>query len=666
MSVVSPGAYCVSDGGGDFDGSPGRGLFFQDTRHLSVYRLRLNGMSPVPLASWVRGPEAEFVLAAGVGTEGVGVVRRRSLAGGMQEEVFLTNDSREAVEVRLEIECAADFLDVFELRGYGRAAQRGELSQEARDGRLRFSYRRGGFRRATEVRVSGEEMEPAVEPGRISLDLHVEPGASRVVRVSVVLEGGDEEVVAFVPSSPDAATSSEKVSLRESGSLYAEAPTLQTGWEALRRSWERSVEDLESLTFHAGEGLLVPAAGAPWFMTLFGRDALITGYETMILGPEPAKNVLRALARHQATTRDDFRDAEPGKIPHELRTGELAFFGEIPQTPYYGTADATPLFLILLHEVWRWTADENLVRELEGAARRALGWILDHSDKTGDGYVAYATRSAAGLANQGWKDSDDSMLFRDGTPAEAPIAPCEVQGYVYDAFVRTAELAEKVWGNEELAAELRAEAADLGRRFDRDYWMEDRGYYALALDGAGRRVDSVTSNAGHLLWSGIVLPEKARPVADRLVGEGLFGGWGVRTMAEGEGGYRPDSYHDGSVWPHDNALIAAGLRRYGFHEEANRIAVALLEAAPHFDYRLPEVFAGHPRDEEGEPVEYPLSCSPQAWAAGSVPLLVRTMLGVEPDPEGRRLLSDPVLPRGVGGLGLEGVPAFGERTNIGS
>ena len=647
MSVVSPGAYCVSDGMGDFDGSSGVGLFYWDMRHLSELRLRVGGARLVPLGAWVRGSEAEFALAAGIGPEGVDVVRRRFLGGGMEEEILLSNEAGVAVEVSLHLECAADFRDILELRGFGEAAERGEVLEEAEDGGLRFAYRRGEFRRGTRVRVEGEGIEPRAEPGCLSFEAHLEPEETRVVRVSVELEEGGREV-----------------RLPESASLYAGAPKLETGSEALRRSWERSVEDLETLGFDAGEGVIVPAAGAPWFMALFGRDSLITGYQTMILGPEPAKNTLRALARYQATERDDFRDAEPGKIPHELRRGELAFFGEIPETPYYGTTDATPLFLILLHEVWRWTADEDLVRELEGAARQALAWISDHSDKTPGGYVAYATRSTAGLANQGWKDSEDSMLFHDGTRARPPIAPCEVQGYVYDAYLRTAELAETIWGDQSLAAELESAAADLKESFDRDFWMEDRGYYALALDGAGRKVDSVTSNAGHLLWSGIVPPEKARLVTDALMDEKLFGGWGIRTMAEGEGGYDPDSYHDGSVWPHDNALIVAGLQRYGFREEANRVAAALLDAAPHFDYRLPEVFAGYPRNEGDGPVEYPLSCSPQAWAAGTVPLLVRAMLGVEPDPENRRLLSDPVLPESVENLRLEDVPAFGKRFSL--
>jgi glycogen debranching enzyme len=610
VSVVSPGAYAVSDGRGDFDGSAGPGLFYRDTRHLSRFVLRVDGEAPIPLGVRVRGSEAEFVLSAGAGS--IRVVRRRALGGGMEEEILLTNHAREAVEARVELGCAAGFRDVFDVRGYRRAVERGEFSEEVKDGCLRFTYRRDGFRRGTAVRVSGEEVEPLAEPGRISFAIRLVPEQERAARVSVVLEDGGEEVRRwrFAP-------------------LYGEAPALETDRATLRRSWERSLEDLESLTLDVGDGLLVPAAGAPWFMALFGRDALITAYQTMMLGPEPAKNVLRALARYQATVRDDFRDAEPGKIPHELRVGELAFFQEMPHSPYYGTADATPLFLILLDEVWRWSGDAEFVRELEGPARRALDWILHHADRT-RGYVAYATRSPAGLENHGWRDRADSMLFRDGTCAEEPVAPCEVQGYVYDAFLRTAQLAEQVWGDASLAVRLRAEAGDLRKRFEEDFWMEDRGYYALALDGGGRRVDSLGSSAGHLLWSGIVTPERARAVAKWLMREELFSGWGVRTVAEGEGGYDPDSYHNGSVWPHDNALIACGLRRYGLLDEVNRISIAILEAAAHLDHRLPEVFAGYPRSEVREPVELPRSCSPQAWAAGTVPLLVRAMLGVGP------------------------------------
>lgn len=647
VSVVSPGAYAVSGGTGDFDGGAG-GLYYRDARHLSRLVLEVGDGRPVARGWKTRGAVAEFLLEAP--EFGLELVRRRRLLGhGMEEEIEVRNPSGGAVEARLSLVLGADFEDVFVVRGFAGRSERGEVTGEVREGALRYRYRRGGFSRGTEVRVFVGGAEPSVEPGRVVLDLRLGAGERRVVRVSVSLEEGGRVV---------------RAAGREP--LYAAAPELETDLEALRRSWERSVEDLEVLTFDAGEGVLVPAAGAPWYMALFGRDALIAAYGAMILSPEPARNVLRALARWQAERRDDYTDAEPGKIPHELRRGELAFFGEVPQTPYYGTADATPLFLILLEELWRWTADDAFVREMEAPARRCLDWLLVHADRTEGGFIAYESRSPAGLRNHGWKDSDGSMLFRDGRRAGERVAPCEVQGYAYDALVRTARLAEGVWGDAGLAERLRGEAASLRERFDRAYWMEDRGFYALALDGEGRKVDSITSDAGHLLWSGIVPGEKAPLVAWRLLSEGMFSGWGIRTMAEGEGGYDPLSYHNGSVWPHDSALIACGLARYGFREEANRVAAALVEAAERFDYRLPEVFGGERRRSGEAPVGYPTSCSPQAWAAAAVPLLVRAVLGAEPDPEGRALRSAPVLPAGVGRLRLEGVTAFGGRHTVGA
>ncbi|QYJ16679.1 hypothetical protein Rxycam_02514 [Rubrobacter xylanophilus DSM 9941] len=644
VSVVSPGAYAVSDGAGDFDGGVG-GLYYRDVRHLSRFVLEVGGERPVVRGREAWGTAAEFLLEA----PGLELVRRRRLGHGMEDEVEVRNPSGRAVEARLSFGVGADFEDVFVVRGFAGREERGEVVEEVREGALRYLYRRGGFSRGTEVRVSAEGVELVVGSGGIHCLLRLGAGERRMVRLSVALEEGGERVRAA----------------GRRGAPYAAAPALETDWEALRRSWERSVEDLAALTFDAGEGLLVPAAGAPWYMALFGRDTLLAAYGAMILTPEPARNALRALARWQATGRDDYTDAEPGKIPHELRRGELAFFREVPQ-PYYGTADATLLFLVLLEEHRRWTADDGFTRELEGPARRALDWLLLHADRTEDGFIAYERRSTAGLENHGWKDSDDSMLFRDGRRAGGKISPCEVQGYAYDALLRTANLAGSVWGDAGLAGRLRDEAGGLRERFDRNYWMEERGYYALALDGEGRKVDSVTSNAGHLLWSGIVPEEKAPLLARRLLSEEMFSGWGIRTMAEGEGGYDPLSYHNGSVWPHDSAIIALGLARYGFRKEANRVAAALVEAAERFGYRLPEVFGGGRRREGEAPVEYPSSCSPQAWAAAAVPLLVRAMLGVEPDPRGRILRSDPVLPGGVNGLRLGGVPAFGGRWPLGT
>src|SRR5918992_397807 len=523
LSIVSPGAYCVSDAAGDVAGT-GEGLFYKDTRHLSHYVLRLDGRTLAPQSARVQGSTAEFSLAAPGG--GIRAMRRRELGGGMREEIRLKNDSSSPVEVRAELECDADFMDLFEVRGYHRPERRREVSRKTGDSSVYFAYHNGGFRRATRVYLSGEGVEPIYVPGGLSFVLNLGSGEERTVAVSVTLQEGGREA----PWAPPAR-------------LYEGTPVLRTDHKALLRAWNRGVEDLGSLAFEVEKGLLVPAAGAPWYMALFGRDALITAFQTMFLDQEPARNVLRALARYQATARDDFREAEPGKILHELRRGELVSFGEVPHSPYYGTVDATPLFLVLLHEVWRWTADENFVRELEAPARAALGWLLGSADA--NGFVGYEARYERELKNQGWKDSGDCILFRDGKEAEGEISLCEVQGYAYDAYTRTAELAEVVWNDAGLAHELRRKAAVLRERFDRDFWVEDSGYYALALDGEDRRVDSLTSNIGHLLLSGIVPEGKARAVADHLLGERLMSRFGLRTMAEGEGGYDAEGYHTG-------------------------------------------------------------------------------------------------------------------------
>jgi glycogen debranching enzyme len=365
---------------------------------------------------------------------------------------------------------------------------------------------------------------------------------------------------------------------------------------------------------------------------------------------ELAETTLRVLAIRQGTKIDHFRDMEPGKILHEIRFGEMTAFEERPHSPYSGTADATPLFLILLDETVRWLGDPALAREFEQHARAALAWIDEHGDRDGDGYVEYERlNTESGLENQCWKDSHNSILFADGSNSSLPRATCEIQGYVYDAKIRAARLAREVWGDAELAERLEREAAELKRRFNEDFWVADREYFALALDGEKRLVDSLTSNIGHLLWSGIVDDDKAEAVAGHLLSERLFSGWGVRTMAVGDGGYNPIGYHNGTVWPHDNSLIAHGLYRYGYREEAGRIAKAILEAAAYFSHRLPEVFAGYPRESTFFPVEYPTACSPQAWASGAPLLFIRTLLGLEPGSE-----AEPHFPSGLERIELSG------------
>ena len=398
------------------------------------------------------------------------------------------------------------------------------------------------------------------------------------------------------------------------------------------------------------------AAGVPWFSTLFGRDSIITALQVLPVRPQIAQEHLLVLARLQATAVDDRRDAQPGKILHELRTGELALAGEIPHTPYYGTVDATPLWLILLGEYERWTGDSALVDRLWPNAIAALRWIDAYGDLDGDGFVEYVRRSPEGLVNQGWKDSTDANRFRDGRIAEAPLALVEVQAYVQRARLEMARLA-RARGDKELAETQERAAADLAARFEEQFWMEDAGTYALALDHEKRQVDAIGSNAGHVLWSGTASAEHAARVAESLMSSDLFSGWGIRTLAASMAGYNPIGYHLGTIWPHDNAIAAAGLLRYGFREEASRVGAAMLEATMYFrDSRLPELFCGFDRARSPYPVPYPVACSPQAWAAGSLVQLLSAMLGLEPDAATRTLvLHSPTLPEWLPEVRLENI-----------
>jgi len=390
-------------------------------------------------------------------------------------------------------------------------------------------------------------------------------------------------------------------------------------------------------------------------MTMFGRDSIFTSLQALPFAPELAATTIRAFGERQGSRIDDFREEAPGRIPHEMRYGELTAFEERPQSPYYGTADATPLYVVLLDEYERWTGDTKLVRDFEFEARAALNWIDEYADLQGNGYVSYRRRNEeTGLENQCWKDSWDSISYHDGSLPGYPRATCELQGYAYDAKVRGARLARSIWKEPAFADRLEKEAADLKRRFNRDFWIEKGGFYAVDLDADGRRVDSLTSNIGHLLWSGIVERSKAKSVARHLMSERLFSGWGVRTLAEGEGRYNPIGYHVGAVWPFDNSIIAWGLRRYGFKQEAAQIAAGILAAAQFFDGRLPEAFAGYPRQMTKYPVLYPTACSPQAWSTGAPLLFLRTMLGLEP--VGDHLIVDPAIPAGIGDLQLLDIP----------
>jgi glycogen debranching enzyme len=681
ISILDGNKFVVSSREGDIEATPtdNHGLFLNDTRFLSRWVLTVNGMRPKLLSvDDTAYFAAQHFLALATGTVYVDshltVVRRRFVNGGFREELVVANHDQQPVELVVRIEADADFADLFEVKE--KLEKKGELYRRAEaDGTLTLGYRRDRYCRETQV-VSSEQAQ--ISDGGLSFHVRLEPQGewSTSLDVRAVTDPGQTNL--------DDRNRLEEASLLEtddesahtmSGDLRAwikDAPRLSCSWEPLEHTYRRSLIDLAALRFRSGifPGAL-PAAGLPWFMTVFGRDSLLTSFQALPFAPELAATTLNSLSLLQARRDDPFRDAEPGKIPHELRFGEMTAFEETPHSPYYGTADATPLFLILLEEYERWTGDRKLVRRLERPARAAIAWIDKYGDRDGDGYIEYETRSPKGLGNQCWKDSGDSIAYADGKLASLPRATCELQGYAYDAKRRTARLARDVWNDPDWADELEHQAGQLKRRFNRDFWMPERRAFALALDGEKRQVDSLTSNIGHLLWSGIADQDKAEDCARHLMGEALFSGWGVRTMAVGEGSYNPIGYHVGTVWPHDNSFIAWGLRRYGFREEAARLSFAMLEAAELFHNRLPEAFAGYPRSTTKYPVEYPTACSPQAWATGAPLLLLRALLGLDSD--GRHLIVDPALPEPIGQITLLDITgpwgqidAFGRaRTTVG-
>ncbi|HEU4420960.1 MAG TPA: glycogen debranching N-terminal domain-containing protein [Pilimelia sp.] len=650
ISILQGSTFVVSDRRGDVWAKPDEpvGLFYRDMRHLSRWQLRLNGRElDVLSAQAIEYDEAAFFLVEPTGTiyrnPSLSVIRRREVARGMRESLEIQNHGIDPMQVELTVLFDADFADVFEVKDG--LAKRGKAYRQRDGDRLTLGYRRDGFIRETHLHAPGAFLTD--ESLTFRLDLAPREVWSGLIEIGVAVEAG--KPLPKRAHSPDMPASLAQ--------WLAAAPRIETDWHDLRSVYRRSILDLAALRFYPSgmQGASLPAAGLPWFMALFGRDSLITSYQALPFVPELARTTLRALAARQATQMDDMRDAEPGKILHELRMGELAYFGERPQSPYYGAADATPLFLIVLDEYERWTGDVETVRALEPAARAAVRWIDEYGDFDGDGFVEYQTRNpGTGLTNQCWKDSWNSIVQPDGTLAPTPIATCEIQGYVYDARRRTARLARQVWGDPEFAERLDADAEKLQRRFDTEFWLPDLGFYALALDGAKNPVRTLTSNIGHLLWSGIVPPERVPAIVTHLSGDQLFSGWGVRTLAEGQPVYNPIEYHNGTVWPHDTSLVAAGLARYGRRAEANRLAIALLEASRYVGFRLPEAFAGYPRRATEVPVLYPTACSPQAWASGAPLLLLRLMLGLDPSPDGLRV--SPHLPDPIGYLALRGVP----------
>jgi glycogen debranching enzyme len=651
--IVDGATFLYSDRNGDVEASRPEGFFHEDVRHLSRWCLTLDGNPLQALTCRAVDYFSARIVAAPEGeTEPtVSVTRDRFVSEGFHEDLVVTNHGAEERRVRLELAFGCDFADVLEAQQQG-TVERGRYHADAGARVVTLWQERDGHRRGTVIRF---RRQGRLRRDGVTFDLRLRPRESWKTCIDVIpVVDGRRHSPMLTCGSFGAHAPKMPLSLDE---WLESSPTLEAEWDPLRHIYHQSLVDLAALRIRPRDEHLrwaMPAGGLPWFMTVFGRDSIIAAYESLPFQAELTQATLNALADNQATAWDDFADAQPGKILHELRRGTLAALGEIPRV-YYGTHDATSLFLILLDEYERWTGDRALVRELEPTARAALAWIEGPADLDGDGYLEYIKRSDApsALDNHCWKDSDDSIRFADGRRAEPPIATCEVQGYAYDARLRLARLAREVYRDDELAERLERDAAELKRRLNQDFWIPRRGFYALALDRDKQQVDALTSNAGHLLWSGIVDERRAARVARRLLRPDLFSGWGIRCLSEESTAYNPLEYHNGTVWPHDTAIVAEGLRRYGFREEAGRLCEALLRAAEAFGDQLPEVFAGFPRDETNATVEYPNALKPQAWAAGAPLLALRTLLGL--DVVNGRVRSSPHIPESLGKIRLRGL-----------
>jgi glycogen debranching enzyme len=653
----------VSDPDGQIRWPGSGGFFVWDTRMVSAWAIFANGEPWELLSSGAITHFAAqvFLTNRAIATEEGEIAARtlllqlgRSIAeGALHEDIDITNHGRAPAHFNLEIAIRCDFADLLEVKA-GRIVRRGRITTNWSAARteLTTDYRNRDFRRTLTVTRRRNLSTCVFANGRISFDVALAPAETWHTCLEYSVFDGRHRYSPPQECIDEAPRSRLIEPLVEWRNTVMKIETENADFQSL---YDQAIEDMAALrlpvsgTHHLE---FVPAAGIPWFFTLFGRDSLIAALQNALVYPDFARGALDVLGRLQARAQDDYRDAEPGKIPHEMRYGELAHFRRVPHTPYYGTADATPLYLIVLHTAWRCTGDLALVERHLDTAERCLEWIAQYGDRDGDGFQEYQTRSPAGYENQGWKDAGDAVVDPDGNPVKGPKATCELQGYVYDAWRRMAEIYDALGRNEQARA-LRAKAAALYRRFNEVFWDEESGFYAFCLDGEKRKILTVASNPGHLLWSRIVPAERAGRVAARLLQKDMWSGWGIRTLSSDNPAYNPFSYQCGSVWPHDNGIIALGLRQYGFAAEAARIAEALVHAGSFFTaYQMPELYAGVDRTLSKFPVLYPDANVPQAWAAGSVFFLLQALIGFDPDAPHGRLVIDPFLPQWLPSLRL--------------
>ncbi len=672
VTLLEGTTFCICETSGDIRPGAAQGLFVRDTRLISRLELSINGHVPEPLTPQSREPFACTFLSRMPPSDGLAdstllVTRRRVLSDGMEESITLRNMSSEPLPVSLRIGVQGDFADVFEVKE-GRTREPGDLdglTVDVEDDAIKLNRRAGAHLRGASI-TGSRHPDAELEVSASQLTWHAVVPAhgtwSASLRITPSLDGRD--LIEFRSAAPHTNGGPAGPEQRLAD-WRRQSPLVRASDPRLAKVFAASTEDLGSLRIfdpdHADRAVI--AAGAPWFMTIFGRDSLLTSWMILPLDPSLALGTLRTLASLQGTKVDPATEEQPGKILHEMRFGMQASLWLGGSSVYYGSIDATPLFVMLLGELRRWGLSRRVVDELLPFADRALDWIVNHGDADGDGFVEYARTTELGLANQGWKDSFDGITFADGAIAEPPIALAEVQGYVYAAFLAKSHFCSER-EDAEGAAYWGGKADRLKEEFNRAFWMPDKGYFALGLDKDKRQIDSLASNMGHCLWTGIIDAGKASAVARNLTGPEMFSGFGIRTLGSSCGAYNPMSYHNGSVWPHDNAICAAGLMRYGFVREAQQVSLAILEAAEWFGGRLPELFCGFDRTEFSEPVYYPTSCSPQAWASAAPFLLLRTLLRFDPSVPNGMLWCDPALPAAFLPLHIESMHVAGARVAI--
>jgi glycogen debranching enzyme len=652
-----------------------KGLYFFDTRLLSAWSIYADGEEWDLLSGGAVTYDTArlFLTNRDVSTDGglipartLGFMLSRRLDGGLHEDLDITNHGEKPVSFNLEIVIRCDFADIFEVKSQ-KITRRGHIVTDWSDATqcLTTTYRNKDFERSLSVRPSDPSVGAVYANGRLSFEVKLAPGEAW--HCCLLYDFADQDRRFAAPL--DCAHHTTRSDHANSGELWRQgALRIRTSNEEFYRFYVQALDDMTALRLEmpgmAGT-VMFPAAGLPWFVAPFGRDSLIASLQTILIDPAFARGALEVLAQLQATEHDEWRDAEPGKIPHEMRYGELAHFKLIPHTPYYGTADATPLYLIVLHAAWRATGDRSLIERFLPAAEACLRWIDESGDRDGDGFQEFQTRSPVGYENMAWKDSGDSSRNVDGTLVKGPKAMVELQGYVYDAWQRMAEIYDTL-GRHDDARGLRAKAAELFRKFNEAFWDEAGGFYAFMLDGEKRPVFSVASNVGHCLYSGIVPEDRAARVVARLLAPDMSSGWGIRTLSSSHVSYNPYNYQLGAVWPHDNAIIAAGCKRYGFATEAAHIARDISGAASHFLLsQVPELYAGIARDGTTFPVQYRGANVPQAWAAGSAFMLLQTLLGIELDAPRGVLHIDPVLPDWLPDVTLYGLRLGHQEFDIG-